>query len=156
MEITFLSMLDAQLSCLHSMNSIKLSKGRSIKVKRLNVKTFNIFFYFWFLQKLLWYETNYEYKSQHTKISCQTSRVNQVRSSFAIWKTRRKNQTHTECPKKDYQLLLTWVSILNELLQITTEIAFIIPGHQCFVSLADTYQQVLHKICSFEKDCINN
>ena len=41
-------------------------------------------------------------------------------------------------------------SILNELLQITTEIAFIIPGHQCFVSLADTYQQVLYKICSFE------
>ena len=30
----------------------------------------------------------------------------------------------------------------------------VIPGHQCFVSLADTYQQVLHKIWSFEKECI--
>ena len=55
-----------------------------------------------------------------------------------------------------FSILFIIYSILNELLQITTEIAFIIPGHQCFVSLADTYQQVLHKICSFEKDCINN
>ena len=62
-------------------------------VKMLNVNIFNIFFTFDFYASCYGYKIDFQYKSQHTKISRQTQRVNQVRSSFLIWKTRRKNQT---------------------------------------------------------------
>ena len=59
--------------------------------------------------------------------------------NFKIWKVSYQySMNYSKSPKRLHLFLI------------------VIPGHQCFVSLADTFQQVLHKIWSFEKDCINN